>query len=90
LRANGEAKQNISRFTLPRSAVGSDASQYFASPRRFAIQENKGKIREATIPSAAKRLITVHTIRCFFLLLELNILAVLYIFFEGILRKKKI
>ena len=28
------AKQNFSRFTLPRSAVGSDASQNFSSPNR--------------------------------------------------------
>jgi len=30
----GSAKQNFSRFTLPRSAAGSDASQNFASPNR--------------------------------------------------------
>ena len=29
----GSAKQNFSRFTLPRNAVGSDASQNFALPR---------------------------------------------------------
>jgi len=47
-------------------------------------------MRETTIANAAKRLITVHTIRCFLLLLELNILAIVYIFYERISRKKKI
>ena len=35
-----EVKQNFSRFTLPRSAVGSDASQNFASPLSFATKES--------------------------------------------------
>ena len=37
---NGEVKQNFSRFTLPRNGVGSDASQNFASPRRFKTKES--------------------------------------------------
>ena len=35
-----EAKQNFSRFTLPRSAAGSDASQNFASPLSSATKES--------------------------------------------------
>ena len=35
-----EAKQNFSRFTLPRNAAGSDASQNFASPRPSANKES--------------------------------------------------
>ena len=35
-----EAKQNFSRFTLPRNAAGSDASQNFALPRPSANKES--------------------------------------------------
>ena len=37
---NGEVKQNFSRFTLPRNGVDSDASQNFASHRRFKTIES--------------------------------------------------
>jgi len=36
-RKQGAAKQNFSRFTLPRSGAGSDASQNFALPRLSAV-----------------------------------------------------
>ncbi|KKT20171.1 MAG: Aspartyl/glutamyl-tRNA(Asn/Gln) amidotransferase subunit B [Parcubacteria group bacterium GW2011_GWB1_43_8] len=41
-RNNGLAKQNLSRFTLPRSGAGSDASQDFASPRLNAVVAKLG------------------------------------------------
>ena len=37
------------------------------------IYANKGKIKETTMPSAAKTLMTVQIIWCFLLLLEFNI-----------------
>ena len=51
-----EAKQNFSRFTLPRGAVGSDASQNFASPPLLIPHIITTKFEHHAVLNSCKRL----------------------------------
>ncbi len=66
VKTGGNTKQNFSRFTLPRSAVGSDASQNFASSSRLTPRSIERMLKQRAIKAGISKKVTPHIIRhCF-------------------------
>lgn len=63
---SGKTKRNFSRFTLPRSAAGSDASQNFTSSSRLTPRSIERMLKQRAIEAGISKKVTPHVIRhCF-------------------------
>ena len=66
IKTGGKAKRNFSRFTLPRSEAGSDASQNFAWPFRLTPRSVERMLKQRAIEAGISKKVTPHIIRhCF-------------------------